>query len=488
MATNAPTLYWHDYETFGANPKMDRPAQFAGVRTDLQLNIIGEPLVEYCQPPIDILPHPEACLITGITPQVAQTRGLPEPEFIARILEQLATPNTCAVGYNSLRFDDEVTRHTLWRNFHDPYAREWQNSCSRWDIIDMVRLTCALRPDGINWPRREDGAASFRLEDLATANNLAQERAHDALSDVYATIALARLIRDKQPRLYDFVFSNRDKKSARAMLDMVSRKPVLHVSQKFPADLGCISLVMPVAEHPVNKNAVIVYDLRHDPRDLIELAADEIHERMFTPSEDLPEGVERVPLKGVHTNKCPVLAPANMLNTEEARRLQLDGGTLRRHRDTLLENIDAVADKAQAVFALGEFEAGSDPEQELYSGFVPDADRKLCQQVITASPQALENPDFPFQDKRLHELLFRYRARYYPETLNQAERDEWQTWRDKRLEFAPDGGLTLAEYDSLLQHMSEHFAGQPDKLQLLVDLKSWGEQLRSGHGVPSVAV
>ncbi len=478
MASALPSLYWHDYETFGTNPKMDRPSQFAGVRTDLDLNIIGEPLVEYCQPPADMLPHPEACLITGITPQQAQERGLPEPEFIARILAEMAAPNTCAVGYNSLRFDDEVTRHTLWRNFHDPYAREWQNGCSRWDIIDMVRLTYALRPEGINWPQREDGAPSFKLEHLASANNLEQERAHDALSDVYATIALAKLIRQKQPKLYDFVFTNRDKKSARGMLDLISRKPVLHVSQKFPADIGCISLVMPIAEHPVNKNAVIVFDLRHDPRDLIELSAEEIHERMFTPTKDLPEGVERVPLKGVHTNKCPVLAPAGMLQTQEAKRLQLDGDALRRHRDTLLEVIDAIADKAQAVFALGEYEAGSDPEQELYSGFVPNEDRALCQQVITATAKELREPDFAFKDKRLHELLFRYRARHYPETLNQAERDEWASWRSKRLEFAPDGGLTLDEYDTMLQQLSEHFSGQADKLQILIELKSWGESLR----------
>lgn len=473
------TLYWHDYETFGANPKMDRPAQFAGLRTDLDLNIIDDPLVEYCQPPTDLLPHPEACLITGITPQQAQEHGLPEPEFIARILAEFATPDTCSVGYNSLRFDDEITRHSLWRNFYDPYAREWQNGCSRWDIIDMARLTYALRPDGIEWPLREDGAPSFKLEHLATANNLEQTRAHDALSDVYATIALAKLIRSKQPKLYDFVFSNKDKNSARGMLDLITRKPVLHVSQKFPADTGCISLVMPIAEHPVNKNAVIVYDLRHAPNDLIALSAEEIHERMFTPTEDLPEGIQRVPLKGVHTNKCPILAPAGMLNSAEAKRLQLNGDILRQHRDVLLQHIEDVADKVQAVFALGEFEAGSDPEQELYSGFVPNQDRKLCQQVITATEQDLLEPEFPFRDKRLHELLFRYRARYFPNTLNQAERDEWATWRGKRLEFAPDGGLTLEEYNGLLEQLSEHLAGQTDKLQILVDLKSWGQHLIS---------
>ncbi len=75
-----------------------------------------------------------------------------EAEFIARIHAELAHPGTCGVGYNSIRFDDEFTRYTLYRNFYDPYAREWQNGCSRWDIIDMLRLTRALRRRGSSGP------------------------------------------------------------------------------------------------------------------------------------------------------------------------------------------------------------------------------------------------------------------------------------------------------------------------------------------------
>jgi exodeoxyribonuclease-1 len=160
------SFYWHDYETFGADPSRDRPVQFAGLRTDAELNVVGESLVIYSRPADDYLPHPQACLVTGISPQLALQQGVPEAEFIRQIHEELALPGTCGVGYNSLRFDDEVTRYTLYRNFYDPYAREWQNGNSRWDIIDMVRATCALRPEGIEWPLREDGLPSFRLEDL----------------------------------------------------------------------------------------------------------------------------------------------------------------------------------------------------------------------------------------------------------------------------------------------------------------------------------
>ena len=164
--------------------RRDRASQFAGVRTDLDLNEIEAPLMMYCQPAYDYLPHPQACLVTGITPQTAQQEGLPECEFIRRIHAAFSRPQTCVAGYNSIRFDDELTRQLLYRNFYDPYEREWKHGNSRWDIIDMLRLCHALRPEGLQWPQRDDGAVSFRLETLSAANGLLHENAHDALSDV----------------------------------------------------------------------------------------------------------------------------------------------------------------------------------------------------------------------------------------------------------------------------------------------------------------
>ena len=475
------TLYWHDYETFGTNPRHGRPAQFAGLRTDLDLEIIGEPLTLYCQPTEDTPGHPDATLITGITPQLAAARGVPEPEFIARIVAELSRPGTCGVGYNSLRFDDEVTRHTLWRNFLDPYAREWRDGCSRWDIIDMVRLAYALRPAGIEWPLRADGAPSFRLEDLATANNLEQAQAHDALSDVHATIALARLVRRQQPKLYSYVFENRGKRAAAQLLDLDGHKPVLHVSQKFPAVNGCLSPVMPLAPHPRNRNAVLVYDLRADPEPLLQLSPADMAERIFTPSADLPADAPRVALKGVHLNKCPVLAPFAMLREQEARRLRIDVGACRRHWQAIYAHMQDVAAKAQAAFDLHAFAPASDADSALYDGFVDDADRRLAEQM--ANSAGAELAALEFSDPRLRELLFRYRARHFPDTLEHGEQQEWQDWVARRLEFAPDGGLTLDQYDELIaQRMAEH-RDQPQKLQLLLDLKAWSNHLRQQYGI-----
>jgi len=430
---SADSIYWHDYETFGTDPRRDRPAQFAGIRTDLELNIIGEPLVLYCRPANDFLPQPDACLITGITPQLALREGLPEAEFIARIHQEFSRPRTCVAGYNNIRFDDEVTRNVLYRNFFDPYAREWQNGNSRWDIIDLVRVTHALRPEGIEWPRHADGKPSFRLEDLTRANQLPHQSAHDALSDVYATIAIAKLIRDRQPRLYDYIFRHRSKQQVVALLNVAKMTPVLHVSSMYPAELGCIALVAPLANHPTNRNEVVVYDLRHDPSAFVQLSADELQQRLFTRQAELPQGIERLPIKTIHINKCPVVVPENTLTAEAAEKWRIDLQTCRRHLQTLRSNPEFIA-TLQSVYAQREFEPESDPDLMLYSGgFFSNEDRQKMERIRHTSPQQLKALDMPFQDQRISEMLFRYRARNYPETLSSDEMARWNEYRLQRL-------------------------------------------------------
>ncbi len=474
-AKNTVSLYWHDYETWGADPRRDRPAQFAGVRTDLGLNETGRPLVAYCIPADDVLPSPEACLITGITPQRARRDGSNEAEFFAAVHEELARPGTCALGYNTLRFDDEVTRHGFWRNFFDPYAREWQGGNSRWDLIDVVRLTHALRPEGIEWPVREDGETSFKLEHLTAANGIAHAGAHDALADVRATIALARLVRARQPKLYEYAFAHRDKGSAAALLDLRNRPVVLHVSQRYPARLGCIAPVMALARHPSNSNGVIVCDLRADPTPLLTLDAAAVRRLVYTRADELDEGEARVPLKVVHLNKCPVLAPLKTLSDVAAERWAIDRELIETHRAALIAATDMPAKLAQ-VCGEQHFDPSSDPDVALYEGFIPDEDRHRCEQVRRTPPERLASLNAPFSDPRLAELFFRYRARNWPETLTRDERARWDASRRARL---ADGkaGTTLAQYRKAIAQRAIDPTLKPAQRAVLSELADWPAEI-----------
>lgn len=443
------TLYWHDYETWGANPSVDRPSQFAGVRTDEDLNIIGEPLVEYCRPPMDVLPHPEACLVTGITPQVALKEGLAEHQFIQKIHKEFSQPGTCGVGYNSLRFDDEVTRYTLYRNFYDPYEREWRNGNSRWDIIDMVRLVYALRPEGIEWPVIDD-RPSFKLEFLTEANGISHASAHDAFSDVEATIALAKLIKTRQPKLYDYVYQHRSKHAVTKMIDVARKKPLLHISSMFSVEHGCAAIVVPLAAHPKNKNAVIAFDLSCDPAPLEKLSAEEIAGRVFSKTEDLPDGVERLPIKLIHLNKCPVLASVKLLDDKLAARLCIDKALCEKHWQKILPM--ELEYKLRSMYQLNTFPETTDPEQKLYDGFVGDADKHAMRDLREANEASLSDHSFVFDDARLNSMVLRYKARNFPAALSDAERNEWTEFVMQRLQ---SGGENIQSLSAFKQRIAE---------------------------------
>ena len=472
------SFYWHDYETFGVDPQRDRAVQFAGIRTDFDFKVIGEPLVIYCRPSDYSLPQPEACCVTGITPQKAAQQGVCEAEFIAQIHQQMALQNTCTLGYNNLRFDDEVTRNLLYRNFYDPYAREWQNGNSRWDLIDLIRTVHALRPEGIQWPVDEEGRISFRLEKLTAENGIEHATAHDALSDVHATISLARLIKQAQPKLFQFFLQNRGKNQLKQLLQLGTYTPVVHVSGMYGAQKQYLALVLPICQHPVNSNGIVVYDLSFNPEEMLKLSAEEIQQRIFTAKADLPEGVERIALKTIHINKCPIVAPAKVLRANDAERLQIDREQSQKYSDLIQQSSD-LQTKLNKVFSEHKFSSDAEPDPDLmiYSGgFFSAQDKHSMNQLRALQPEQLADFTFKGGDSRLNEMLFRYRARNYPDTLNKEEHKRWQKFCTTRLsDINKNGFLDFTSYEQKIKELKKKDGVDS---QLLKDLEQYALDLQ----------
>lgn len=453
---------------------MDRPAQFAGVRTDLDFNLVEEPLVIYCKPADDYLPQPEAVMITGITPQHALANGVNEAEFSRQIHQAFSVPGTCILGYNNIRFDDEVSRNIFYRNFYDPYAYSWQGGNSRWDLLDVMRACYALRPEGIVWPENDDGLPSFKLEHLTKANGVEHLQAHDAMSDVYATIAMAKLVKQAQPRLFDYLYQHRSKHKINALIDIAEMTPLVHVSGMFGAARGNTSWVAPLAWHPENKNAVIMCDLAGDMSPLLELDSDTLRERLYTRRDKLQAQESAIPIKLVHINKCPVLAPAKTLLPENADRLGIDRQRCLQNLQLLRQN-PQVREKVVALFAQAEpFAVTDDVDTQLYNGFFSDADRATIKIIQQTESQNLPALDLTFQDPRLEALLFRFRARNYPNTLNDSEQQRWLQHRREAL--SPE---RVQDYVLQLEQFYNQYEDDKEKLALLKALFEYAKGLVS---------
>ncbi len=479
----AQTLYWYDLETSGTEARWDRIVQFGGFRTDMDLNPVGDEYCTYVRLPDDVLPNPQATLVTGITPDLTHREGISEFEALDEIRALFSVPDTCVAGFNSLRFDDEFIRFGLYRMLMDPYAREWQNGNSRWDIIDLVRATGALRRDGIVWPVNEEGLPTYRLEDMTHANGLDHGQAHDALSDVRATVAVARMIKTAQPRLYDYYFNLRRKKAVRKLLEPYGARLCLHVSGMYPREQFCSAPVVSVCRHPTNSNSIIVADLSHDVEPLLSWSEDEIREKLFTAGR-IPD---RPPLKEIKINRCPFVAGIEVLDEENWDRI----GFRLRDAERRLRRLKqpGLAQKIARVYGGRTMASPDDPDAALYDAFLQDADRSRAMTFLDAVRSGGWQ-DMDFADRRLHVLAARLKARSFPDRLSTDERGDWQAFVGAKLNAGKAEWLTLSSYFGQIREMRAELSAEPATgrdLDLLDALETHGRHLAERYPTDGVA-
>lgn len=464
------TFFFYDLETSGLNPRESRIMQFAGIRTDMDLNQIGDPVNMLVRLNDDTLPSPEALMVTGITPQQTVADGYNEAEFSKILANEIFTPDTIAVGFNNIRFDDEFIRHLFWRNFYDPYEWTWKDGRSRWDLLDVVRMTRALRAEGIEWPVDDKGAATNRLELITKINGIDHFKAHDALSDVEALIAVTRLIRDKQPQLYEYLLKMRDKNEIKKLINLDYKQPFVYVSGRFDAEFNKATVVFPLT---TGKNSnIVVYDLRHDPTPFINMSPKELANKFYaTWEERQAEGFAKLPVKELQYNHVPAVAPVGVLNQGGGwEKIKLDEETIAKHKSILL-SVPSFAENIRSLFeSREEFKKSVHPELQLYDGFVPAIDRMRIETVRNANERELADFHPNFTDERLDPLLLHYKARNYPKSLAEEESVLWENWRSSKI------STELPVFMKSLQKLSKQIKDE-NKQFILQELHLWAESI-----------
>jgi exodeoxyribonuclease-1 len=465
----AHTYFFYDLETSGLNARTDRIMQFAGQRTDTELNPIGEAYNVLIRLNDDTLPSPEAILVTGITPQQTVEDGVTEAEFARLLIDDICLADTMTVGFNNIRFDDEFIRCLLWRNFHDPYEWCWKNGCSRWDILDVVRMTRALRPDGIEWPI-VDGKATNRLELITKLNGIEHLSAHDALSDVDATIAVARLIKERQPQLFDYLLDMRDKKRVMKLINLATPAPFVYTSGRYEEKYHKTTVAYPLA--PGTHGTVIVYDLRYDPSKWIGMSLGELKKNLTASWEDRKrDGFVPVPVKELHYNRSPAVAPLGVLAHGGGwERIGLDQTTIEKHCRLLMSAPDFAENIRSLCSEKPSYPAAVEPEARLYDSFLNDHDRLRVETVRNAAEHDLTNLQPEFQDERLSDLLLHYKARSFPGTLSEDEAAQWERWRADRI------NRQMPAFTASLQKLAAETSDE-GKQFILQELQLWAESI-----------
>lgn len=472
------SFYFYDLETTGFNAREARIMQFAGRRTDMDLKPIGEPHNILIKLGEDVVPDPDAIMVTGITPQKTLADGITEASFLAQFYDEIALEGTIFVGYNTVRFDDEFIRFLNYRNFYDPYEWQWQNNRSKWDILDVVRMTRALRPEGIEWPFAPDGRPSNRLEMLTSVNKLDHANAHDALSDVDATIAVARLIKNKQPKLFDYLLQMHNKKSVAELVDKA--EPFVYTCGRYPSEFEKTTVVVKLGNHP-KKQAALVYDLRHDPTQFLDLSAAELVERQKFQKE-IDESKPKLPVKTLQYNHCPAVAPMGVLDNSAQSRLKIDTPLIKKHlaiikqhpefAERVIEAEKLRDEKFQSSLITDEI----DVDSQLYDGFFAEGDKTKMSVVRAATVSDLRDLDIAFKDSRLELLLPLYKARNFPSSLTDEEREQWEKFRERKL-LGGKQSSRLAKYFNRLAELAEMPGLSDEKRFLLEELQLYGQSV-----------
>ena len=450
--------------------------QFAGQRTSLNLEPIGSPINKLIRLPNSVLPDPGAILITGITPQQTIAQGMIEVDFLKLFYNEAVTSDTIFVGYNNIRFDDEFMRFLNYRNFYDAYEWQWQDGRSRWDILDVARTTRALRPDGIVWPNDSEGVPTNRLQELAAANKLDHRKVHDAMSDVEATIALAKLIHDQQGKLFSFLVKMRTKNEITKLV--YNGQPFLYTSSKYPSEHQRTTIVDVIADHPQG-NGALVYDLRNDPTKLAELSPNEIASNWISYK---PPPLIPVPIKTLQFNRCPAIAPLGVLDEKTIDRLQLNMTDIEENRkklhklpgfaDLILDALN-ILDTQREKSAL---KAVASVETQLYDGFFDSYDKQQMKKVRDSKPKDLVSLNLDFHDQRLEKLMPLYVAQNFPEIQTSAMKEQWDKYRHRLLLAGGDKSRYI-NFESQLQEITNSWKLTKAKEQLVKELKIWSNQI-----------
>lgn len=474
-------ILWYDYETSGRDPAADRVIQMGWQLTDPAMEPLSDPDAQLVRLPDDVLPSPGALLVHQIAPEVHQRDGITEAELAVK-LDQLIAPKTLVGGYNSRRFDDRFTQHIFYRCLFDPYRWQFSDGRGRFDLYPVVLVFYVMAPEAIHWPEDADGRPRFKLDRIGPLNQLdvGIQRAHDAGSDVMMTARLARTLALHYPDLFADCLRMIDKHHVTDVIRGSGRtEGLLEVTAFGGWESGYTRDLWIPFRVSERSNDYVAFDLNHDPESVL-AGLQELTEKPLEATE-LSRALRALGVHTIRTNSQPMLFRRDLLDAEVTRRLSEFGRDVDQqnsHRDLWhhIQESPAFKQLYQLVISLiapSDEPTADDVDLMLYGGaFLSDHDKALLADCPRLDAEKLKSYTPAFEDARYPELVFRYRARNFPGSLNPGE---WRRWQQRRRFKLIDGerGVTSAGIHAELNEISAREDLMPHHIELLSEYVQW---------------
>lgn len=462
---------FYDTETTGTQTAFDQILQFAAIKTDQEFNEL-ERFDIRCQLLPYIVPAPGALRVTGVTPAMLTDPTLPSHyQAMLEIRAQLlAWSPATFIGFNSLDFDEILLRQALFQTLHPAYLTNTEGN-RRSDAMRVAHAASIFAPESIDVPTDHRGRETFRLDRLAPANGFNHDGAHEAMADVEATIHMARLIRQRDPAIWDALDRATTKNAAR---DLINAESMFVLTERYFSRTYSW-LVTPCGQNPEYDAQQAVFDLYYDPDDYRQLS-----------TEDLVGVLSASPkvIRSLRTNAQPIIMPAEAA-PPSVKALAIPPAELAR-RVAVIQADNDFRDRVGHAQALRFADQTPSPyaEARIYDGFPSNADQALMAQFHEEGwPDRVALAD-RIEDDRVQEFARRLIYFERPGLLSPQNRAELDAWRTSRL-LADDEDVpwmtvqkALRETDDLLQDAVGGDAA------LLVDLKDFLHMLAADAGSP----
>lgn len=452
------TYLFYDLETTGLNKSFDQALHFAAIRTDLQFNEINRYELKIKLNP-DVIPSPYA-MLTHHMRLSDIANGISEYEAAKQIHQWVNEPGTISLGYNTLSFDDEFLRFTFYRNLLPPYTHQFANRCSRMDIYPMTLLYYLFKNNALKWPVKE-GKISLKLEELNNINQFVTGRAHHAMVDVEATLALAKVFAEDR-EMWNYICGYFNKKTDQERLQKLGDDTALMVYGKLGYDRQYQSIVLSLGNHYHYNNQLLW--LRLDDKDFSLEPKESVVQNSFVLQKKLGEPGFILPLRERYLQQVK----PEVLNLAEKNKQWLSDNT----------DIFKLIREHYRSFQYPQV-ADIDIDAGLYvNGFWSPQEEFFCKKFSHAKPEEKSKLIDKITNPRLYALALRILGRNYPGVLTDQQTEEFESYLQSTkdaskniCDFKGEKRLNAQTAVSQIKELREIHSHDAEKMELLAELE-----------------
>jgi exodeoxyribonuclease-1 len=455
---------FYDTETTGLEPAFNQILQFAALEADEDLNEVDCINIR-CRILPYIVPSPGALLVTKMSPKDLVSSNYSHLQMIYEIRNWVAKKCPCIfIGHNSIKFDEDFLRHAFYKTLHPLYLTNTDGNI-RGDTMRIAQAAAIFAPGSINVPLSEKGKLSFKLGNIARANDidLKEEDAHDALADVRATLELARLLKRRVPEIWDQMLHNASKKPALAFM----RSNPAFCLAEFNFGKSASYVVSVITPNPKQDSEMAVFDLSYNPSDYLDCSVEELLAVM--------KGKERA-IRIVAANKQPIMVDTSIGHCILEEK-SIDPELLAKH----VQQIQAATEFKQRVataltMRYPDEEVHNHTEKMIYQGFAPQSDIALMVKFHAANVEERVSICNRFSDARYREMASKLMYAECPDQMERSERVKIEEhFRDRLL--ATEEKLPWLTISQAIKDVAE-LREKGEQLDLLADIEAFIEGMR----------